>query len=209
MVGQTALRACLRDPDVDRVTALGRTGAPQRDAKLHNLIHANLLDLTPIESELSGFDACLYCLGVSSVGLSEEEYTKVTYTIALSVAQTLVELNPGMTFVFVSGAGTDSSERGRSMWARVKGRTENALMRLPFKAVYVFRPGLILPMHGIKSRTRAYNIAYSAVRPLYPVLRRLMSRWVTTTEQFGRAMLTVAKRGFGKQIIEASDIGSV
>jgi uncharacterized protein YbjT (DUF2867 family) len=209
MVGQAALRECLIDPEVDRVTTLGRSGPAQRNEKLRELIHGNLLDLRPIESQLSGFDACIYCLGVSAVGLSEEEYTRVTYAMAMSVAQTLVKLNPRMTFVFVSGGGADSSERGRVMWARVKGRTENALMRLPFKAVYVFRPGIILPLHGIKSRTRSYNIIYSVLRPLNPVLRAIAPRWVTTTEQLGRALIKVAKHGFDKRIIEAGDIARV
>jgi uncharacterized protein YbjT (DUF2867 family) len=207
MVGQGVLRESLIDADVQRVTTLGRSGTGQRNDKLRELIHANLLDLTTIESQLSGYDACLYCLGISSVGLSEEEYTKVTYAMAMSVAQTLVKLNPQMTFVFVSGASADSSEHGRVMWARVKGRTENALMRLPFKGVYVFRPGLILPMHGIKSRTGWYNIIYALLRPLVPVFRAVMP--VTTTEQIGRAMLKVSKLGFDKQIIEAGDIGRV
>lgn len=207
MVGQGVLRESLLDSDVQRVTTLGRSGTGQHNDKLRELIHANLLDLTTIESQLSGFDACLYCLGISSVGLSEGEYTRVTYAIAVSVAQTLVKLNPQMTFVFVSGARADSSEHGRVMWARVKGRTENALMRLPFKGVYVFRPGLILPMHGIKSRTGWYNIIYALLRPLVPVFRAAMP--VTTTEQIGRAMLKVSKQGFDKQIIEAGDIGRV
>jgi uncharacterized protein YbjT (DUF2867 family) len=207
MVGQGALRECLLDPDVERVTTLGRSGTGQRNDKLRELIHADLLDLAPIASELSGFDACLYCLGISSVGLSEEEYTRVTYAMAMSVAQMIVKLNSRMTFVFVSGGGADSSERGRTMWARVKGRTENALMRLPFKAVYVFRPGIILPLHGIRSRTKWYNILYAVLRPLVPLFRAVMP--VTTTEQLGRAMLKVAKHGFDKQIIEAADIGRV
>lgn len=209
MVGQGALRECLRDPDVESVTVLGRASTGQHHSKLRELIHADLLDLSPIASELHDFDACLYCLGVSSVGVSEAEYTRVTYDIAMSLAQALMTRNPRMTFVFVSGRGSDSSEKGRVMWARVKGRTENALLAMPFKAVYVFRPGVILPLHGIRSKTRMYAVIYALLRPLYPLLRAAMPRLVTTTELLGRAMLSVAKRGFSKRIIEAEDIAAI
>ena len=166
-------------------------------------------DLSAVEPELSGFDACLFCLGVSSAGMSEERYTRLTYDLTLAVAQTLVRLNPGMTFGYVSGMGTDSSEEGKMMWARVKGRTENALLRLPWKAAYMFRPAIILPLHGIRSSTRATRILYTLMRPLYPVFRALFPNYVTTTEQLGQAMLTVVRNGFPKPILEPPEIRRV
>src|SRR6266511_2511608 len=153
MVGQGVLRECLRAAGVELVQTVGRTATGQRRSKLREVVHGNLLDYRAIESELRNFDACFFCLGVSSVGLKEAEYTRLTYDLTLAAAETLARLNPQMTFVYVSGAGTDSSERGRSTWARVKGRTENALLRVPFKAVYLFRPGFIQPLHGIRSKT--------------------------------------------------------
>jgi uncharacterized protein YbjT (DUF2867 family) len=159
-----------------------------------------------VETHLAGFDACFFCLGVTSAGLSEERYTRLTYDLTLAVARTLARLNPGMTFVYVSGAGTDSSERGRIMWARVKGRTENALLALPFKAAYMFRPGYIQPLEGIQSRTRWYRVLYAVVAPLYPVLKRLFPGGVTTTAQMGRAMLAVARKGFARPVLETRDI---
>jgi uncharacterized protein YbjT (DUF2867 family) len=209
MVGQGALRECLLDPDVTRVLTVGRSATGQQHPKLRELIVPDLYDLSAIRAELTGFNTCLFCLGVSSAGMSEERYTRVTYDLALVAAETLVQLNPGMTFVFVSGAGTDSSERGRTMWARVKGRAENALLRLPFKAAYMFRPAFILPRHGIRSRTRAYRLFYSAMTPLLPVLKALAPNYVSTTESLGRAMIAVAKRGYTKPVLEARDINAV
>jgi len=206
MVGQGVLRECLLDPDVGRVVTVGRTPAGQQHAKLQEIIHADLLDLSPIESRLTGLDACFYCLGVTSSGMTEEAYTRVTYDMTVSVAATLSRLNPQMTFVFVSGAGTDSTEKGRVMWARVKGRAENALLRFPFKAVYMFRPGIIQPLHGIRSKTRSYRIFYVIARPVLPLLKRLFPRAITTTEQIGRAMLAVAKNGARSIILEQADI---
>ena len=141
--------------------------------------------------------------------MSEAEYTRVTYDIAMSVGNTLVTLNPNMTFVFVSGLGADATERGRVMWARVKGRAENALRRLPFKAVYVIRPAFILPLHGIKSRTAAYRFFYSVTRPFYPLFKMLMPRYVTTTERLGQAMLALARSGYSKPILETADVTAV
>ena len=154
-------------------------------------------------------DACFFCLGVTSAGMSEESYRHITLDLTLSVAQTLVRLNPGMTFVFVSGAGADSTEHGRVMWARVKGEAENALFRLPFKGAYAIRPAVILPEHGIQSRTRLYQAFYAIGRPLYPVLRKLFPRYVTTTEKLGRAMLKIARNGAPKQVIESWDFAGI
>src|SRR5580692_145558 len=148
MVGQGVLRECRLDPDVESVLAIVRNASlPQHD-KLHEIVHQDVYDLAAIEDRLSGYDACFFCLGVSSVGMKEEAYRRVTYDLTISVAKTLAKLNPTMTFVYVSGAGTDSSESGRMMWARVKGKTENALLQMPFKATYIFRPGYIQPLHG-------------------------------------------------------------
>jgi hypothetical protein len=162
-----------------------------------------------IEAQLRGFGACFFCLGISSAGMREADYERVTYGITMAAAEALARLNPGMTFVYVSGAGTDSSERGRMMWARVKGKTENALLRLPFKAAYMFRPGAIQPLHGVRSKTAAYRVLYSLTAPLLPVLRRIMPGLILTTDQIGRAMLIVARRGAPKPILESRDISAL
>jgi uncharacterized protein YbjT (DUF2867 family) len=208
MVGQGVLRECLIDPDVREVLAIGRTPTGRTHPKLRELVRRDLFDLADAEGDLSGFDACFFCLGVSSAGMREEDYRRVTYELTLAVARTLARLNPGMTFLYVSGTGTDSTERGRSMWARVKGQTENALLRLPFKAV-MFRPGVIVPMHGIVSKTRLYRVFYALARPILPVLRAGFPQLVTTTEQVGRAMLRVARHGAPKPILETRDINAL
>jgi uncharacterized protein YbjT (DUF2867 family) len=209
MVGQGVLRECLLDPDVERVLSIVRAPSGQRHPKLRELVHANFLDFSPIESELSGFDAAFFCLGATSVGKTEEQYARVAYDITLAVAEPLARLNPGMTFVFISGAGTDTTERGRVMWARVKGKAENALLRLPFKAVYMFRPAVIQPMHGIQSRTALYRIPYLILRPLIPWLRKRFPQYVTTTEQLGRAMIAAAKHGAPQRVLESADINKL
>jgi uncharacterized protein YbjT (DUF2867 family) len=205
MVGQGVLRECLLAPDVGRVVALGRSPTGQHHEKLVDLVRADLMNVAGYEPELDRFDACFFCLGVSSAGMTEERYSRVTYDLTLAVATALAKRNASMTFIYVSGQGTDSTERGRSMWARVKGRTENALLKLPFKA-YMFRPGLIVPMHGIRSRTGWYNTIYAVIAPLVPLLRKMFPNSITTTEQMGRAMLAVARNGYPKRILEARDI---
>lgn len=209
MVGQGVLRECVRDPDVQTVLSIGRSATGTTHPKLRDIVHEDLLDLSSIESDLSELDACFFCLGVASAGMTEENYRRVTFDITLTAAQTLVRLNPGMTFIYVSGAGADSSERGRVMWARVRGQTENALLRLPFKAAAIIRPAGIVPLHGITSRTPLYRIAYSLTRPLWPVLYKAFPQFVTTTEQLGRAMLRIAKAGAPKPILEARDINGL
>ena len=209
MVGQGVLRECLLDEGVTRVVTLGRSPTGQSHPKLREIVHGELLNLRPIEGQLTGLGACFYCLGASATGLSEADYTQINYVLTLSVAETLARIDQDMTFIYVSGAGTDSSERGRSMWARVKGSTENALLRLPFKAAVMFRPAVIVPMHGIKSRTALYRVLYSVLRPLLPVVNAVAPKYVTTTEQLGRAMLEVAKRGAPKAVLESSDINSI
>jgi uncharacterized protein YbjT (DUF2867 family) len=208
MVGQGVLRECLLDTDVQRVLCIGRSATGQAHAKLREIVVDDFLDLSAIEAELLGLDACFFCLGVSSAGMSEERYRQVTYGITMAVAQTLVKLNPAMTFIYVSGAGTDSTGSGRSMWARVKGQTENALLRLPFKAAYMFRPAGIQPLHGITSKTKAYRALYALTKPLLPLLVHL-PKYMTTTEQLGRAMLGVARQGYSKRVLESADINSI
>lgn len=209
MVGQGVLRECLLDPEVESVLSIGRTATGQRHAKLRELVHRDFLDFSPIENELSGFEACFFCLGVSSAGMKEDDYRRITYDFTMAAARTLARLNPDMTFVYVSGMGTDSSERGRTMWARVKGQTENALLRMPFQAAYMFRPGVIVPLHGIKSRTALYRIPYMLMAPLLPLLEAAFPKYVTTTERLGRAMIHVAKQGAGKAVLESSDINAI
>ncbi|MBW8771404.1 MAG: NAD-dependent epimerase/dehydratase family protein [Gemmatimonadetes bacterium] len=209
MVGQGVLRECLLDDGVAHVMTLGRSATGRAHPRLREIVHANLLDLTSIEGELTGLDACFYCLGATAAGKSEQEYARINYDMTLAVAETLARLDPDMTFVYVSGMGTDSTERGRTMWARVKGRTENALLRLPFKAAYMLRPGIILPMHGIKSKTTLYRVGYTLMTPLYPALRALFPRAITTTEHLGQVMLRLARSGYSKPLLEAADIASL
>jgi uncharacterized protein YbjT (DUF2867 family) len=209
MVGKGVLRECLLDPGVERVTAIGRSASGVSDPKLRDLVHGDMWNYSDIEKELTGLDACFFCLGVTSAGMKEADYERVTYGIAVAAAETLARLNPGMTFVFVSGAGSDSSEKGRVMWARIKGKTENAILRLPFKGAYVFRPGVIQPLHGIRSRTTAYNVAYVVLGPLIPLLRWAMPGQILTTEQIGRAMLKVARSGAPKRVLESKDINAL
>src|SRR5258708_39241248 len=206
MVGEGVLRECLLDADVRLVQTVGRTATGVQNPKLREVVHSDLMHYGSIEAELSGFDTCFFSLGVSVSGMAEADYERVTYGITLAAAETLSRLNPQMTFIFVSGAGTDSSERGRTVWARVKGKTENALLRLPFKGAYMFRPAFIQPLHGITSRTRSYRVLYAIFRPLVPLLKTLFPRHVTTTEQVGRAMLKVAKQGAAKPVLESEDI---
>ncbi len=206
MVGQGVLRECLLASDVERVLIVGRTASGVTHAKLRELRVPDLMDYSAVEADLSGFDACFFCLGVSSAGMSEAQYARITHDLTLAAAEVLARLNPQMTFVYVSGVGTDSSERGSIMWARVKGRTENALRRLPFKASYMFRPGVIQPMHGARSKTRVYAVTYLLAGWLLPLLRAMSPRRVLTTESVGRAMLAVARRGASQVVLEPGDI---
>jgi uncharacterized protein YbjT (DUF2867 family) len=206
MVGQGVLRECLLDPGVKLVQTIGRSATGLQHPKLREVVHNDLSHYAAIEPSLSGFDACFFCLGVTSSGMTEEDYERLTYGITMAAAEILSRLNPNMTFIYVSGSGTDSSERGRIMWARVKGKTENALLRLPFKAAYMFRPGIIQPLHGAKSKTPLYNVFYTIGKPLLPLLRLAFPDQILTTEQVGRAMLAVARHGFPKQILETKDI---
>lgn len=207
MVGQGVLRECLLDPAVTEVLAIGRSGTGHVHPKLREVRHQNLDNLAPLEPLLAGCDACFFCLGASSGGMTEQAYTRLTYALTLAVARTLARVHPGMAFTYVSGAGTDSTGHGRSMWARVKGRTENELLALPLRAT-MFRPAIIVPLHGERSKTRAYRLFYTLAAPLLPLLRRALPRYVTTTEHLGRAMLAVARRGSPKPVLENADINA-
>ena len=209
MVGQGVLRECLLDADVESVLAVGRSPTGQRHAKLREIVHDNFLDYSGVESQLAGFDACFFCLGVSSVGMGEERYRHLTYDITMAAARTLAKLNPDMVFTYVTGRGTDSTEQGRLMWARVKGKTENDLLKLPFKAAYMFRPAGIQPLHGVRSKTTWVQAIYVATAPLLSLLNRTSPNYMTTTEQVGRAMIKVARDGFPRPVRESEDINRV
>lgn len=206
MIGQGVLREGLRDPQVTEIVSVVRRPTGQIHPKLRELVHGDFFDYRAIEADLAGLDACFFCLGVTAAGLGEAEYSRLTHDLTLTAAETLARLNPAMTFVYVSGAGTDSSERGRTMWARVKGRTENDLRRLPFKAVFLFRPGLIQPLHGIRSRTGWYQAIYTVLRPAFPLLKALFPDSLTTTEQLGKAMIRVGRAGAPSVVLETRDI---
>jgi uncharacterized protein YbjT (DUF2867 family) len=209
MVGQGALRECLLDPDVEGVLAVGRSATGQRNAKLCEITHADLFDLSAIAADLTGYDACLFCLGVSSVGMSEGDYRRVTFDLTLGVATMLVRLNPAMSFVYVTGQGTDSTEQGKVKWARIKGKTENELLKLPFKAAYMFRPGGIQPLHGVRSKTAWIQAIYTATGPVWTLLNRIAPNYVTTTEKLGRAMIRAVRDGYPKPILETVDVNQV
>jgi uncharacterized protein YbjT (DUF2867 family) len=209
MVGQGVLRESLLDPQVTGVLSVSRSPLGQSDPKLRELVVPDVGQLAGVEPQLGGYDACFWCLGASSAGRSEADYRHVTYDLTVAAAATLARLNPSMTFVYVSGAGTDSSEHGRSMWARVKGQTENAVSRLPFKATYLFRPGIIRPMHGIRSKTRSYRVGYALLRPFLFLVRLVAPDSMTCTERVGRAMLKVAREGAGRRIVSTHDINAL
>ncbi len=209
MIGQGVLRECLLNPGVEGILAVVRNATGLHHEKLKEVKHENFLDFSGIRKDLAGYDACFFCLGVSSAGKSEQDYQHITYDITLAAAQTLADLDQSMIFIYVSGAGTDSTGRGRSMWARVKGRTENALFQLPFREAYMFRPAFIQPLHGIVSRTPLYRILYTLLAPIFPALRLLFPGRVTTTDQIGRAMIKVARHGFPKSVLENEGINAV
>jgi uncharacterized protein YbjT (DUF2867 family) len=209
MVGQGVLRECLLDAGVETALVIGRSSSGQRHAKLREIVHADFLDYSAIESELRGYDACFFCLGVSSLGMNEERYRHLTYDITIAAAKTLARLNPQMVFVYVTGRGTDSTEQGSLMWARVKGKTENDLLKLPFKAAYMFRPAGIQPLHGVRSKTGWVQAIYVGTAPLLSLLTRIAPKYMTTSEQVGRAMIAVARSGFPRPVLESEDINSL
>jgi len=206
MVGQGVLRECLLDPGVTEVVAIGRSPMGRSDPKLREIVHADMTDYAALSDEFAGFDACFFCLGITSAGMSEADYSRITYDMPVAAAQALVKASPQAVFILVSGASADSSEQGRVMWARVKGRAENAVLKLPFRGAYVFRPGGIRPMHGITSRTGWYRALYSLTTPLWPILQRRFPNYVTSTEQIGKAMLRVAREGAPERTLHSGDI---
>jgi uncharacterized protein YbjT (DUF2867 family) len=207
MVGQGVLRECLLDPDVSEVLAIGRSALETSHPKLREVLRPDLSELGSLERELAAFDACFFCLGVSAAGLSEQAYSRLTYDLTLSVARRLARVHLGMAFTYVSGAGTDGTGHGRVMWARVKGRTENGILALPLAAT-MLRPAIIVPMHGERSKTKAYRLFYTLAGPLLPLLGRLWPGSVTTTEHVGRAMLAAARGQAPKPILESADLNS-
>lgn len=207
MIGQGVLRESLLDPGVDRVLAIGRSGTGQTHEKLRELVLPDLTRYEAVAADLAGYDACFFCLGVSSTGMSETDYRRITHDIAVAAARALVAASPGMTFVFVSGAGTDATSK--TMWARVKGETENEILGMPFAHKYVFRPAFVRPLHGIKSRTTSYRVLYAIMRPVVPLIGALAPRQVSTTEKVGRAMLNVVRGGAEKNILETADINAI
>ncbi|MFO0645961.1 MAG: NAD(P)H-binding protein [Polyangiales bacterium] len=206
MIGQGALRACLADAAVTRVLSISRSPSGVTDAKLREVLHRDFNDYAGIAGELAGYDACLFCLGVSSAGMDEAAYTKITYDVTLAAARAVLDQSPGVTFLYVSGAGTDSSEKGRAMWARVKGKTENALLAMPFKAAYMLRPGYIQPVDGIVSKTTLYRVAYATLGALFPLWKLLAPKLVLTTTELARAMIAIARDGAPKRVLESADL---
>ena len=200
MIGQGVLRECLLAPDVESVLSIGRARTGQQHEKLREVVQPDLLELAPITEQ----DACFFCLGVSSTGMSEADYRRITYDVTMAAAHALAPANPDLTFVYVSGAGTG----GRAMWAQVKGETEDALLAL-FPNAYMFRPGFIRPMHGATSRTRLYRVLYRVLTPVVPLVMRLFPKQMTTTERMGRAMLNAARRGAPKRILDPVDINAL
>lgn len=202
MVGEGVLHECLLHDDVEQVLVINRRPCGVSHPKLKEIIHTNFFDLSAIKTQLKPYNACFFCLGVSSVGMKEKEYHHLTYDLTMHVATTLAELNPDMTFCYVSGSGTDSSEHGRQMWARVKGQTENDLLRLPFKKAYMFRPGYMQPTKGLKNTLKAYKL----FAWLYPLWRTLFPNFVSTLKDVGLAMVNTVTKGYDKQVLEVKDI---
>jgi uncharacterized protein YbjT (DUF2867 family) len=207
MVGQAVLRECLLAPDVSRITSVGRSRlADVTDPRLEQIVHADMAHPEPIADAMRGHDACFFCLGVSSVGMDEATYRHLTYDLTMAIAGMLARDTAAMSFAYVSGTGTDSSEQGSRMWARVKGKTENDLLTLPFSRVFLFRPGVIQPLHAVRSKTRLYQVAYLLSRPLLSTIKRLFPSGIVTSEEFGRAMLNAARHEAKSAVLEVADI---
>ncbi|MDX2248479.1 MAG: epimerase [Bacteroidia bacterium] len=205
MVGEGVLHECLLQPDIEAVLVIGRRPCNIHHPKISEIIHKDFYDFSSIEDKLKGYNACFFCLGVSSVGMKEDEYHRLTYDLTMAFAKTLLKQNPDMTFCYVSGANTDSSEKGRSNWARVKGKTENHLLKLGFHKAYMFRPGYIQPTPGLKN---AYKI-YRVLAPLYPVWKLFFRKYVSTLEELGLSMINAVRLGYEKQVLEVPDIVSL
>jgi hypothetical protein len=209
MVGGGVLNECLQDPRVESVVTIGRSATGRTHPKLREIVQSDLFRYPGLEPNFREAHACFFCLGVSAAGLREPDYTRLTYDLTLAAATAMATVNPGLTFCYVSGAGTDSSERGRIMWARVKGRTENALLALPFKAAFMFRPGFIQPIDGVRSKTGWYRALYAVTGPIFPLLRKLFPGMTTTTRNLGRAMIEVALSGHRSRIVNSPDINEL
>ena len=208
MVGKGVLLECIDSPDVESILVINRSPVDVKHPKVKEIIHKDFFDWSIIRDQLSGYNTCFFCMGVSSAGMKEADYKRMTYDLTLGFAKVVLFLNPDMTFCYVSGAGTDSSEEGRMMWARVKGKTENDLLAFGFRAAYMFRPGYIHPMRGIKSKTPLYNAFYTVLKPMYPLLKR-MPKYVTDNAIIGKAMIKVALSGYSKKVLESIDINSI
>ncbi|RMD91848.1 MAG: NAD-dependent epimerase/dehydratase family protein [Calditrichaeota bacterium] len=207
MIGKGVLLECLDDPRVEEVLLINRRPVGIAHPKIKEIIHRDFRDFSSIKDQLVGYDACFYCMGVSSAGMSEAQYTEITYTMTQALATILHQLNPEMTFIYVSGAGTDSSEKGRIMWARVKGKTENMILNLGFQDAYVFRPGIILPERGVTSRTKLYRVFYFVTRPFFPLMKKMNA--VTTTRKIGRAMINLCYHSQTQKRVESVDINRI
>lgn len=208
MVGKGALYECLDHPDVEAVLIVNRNPLGMKHDKLKEIVHSDFYDLSAIKGELTGYDACFFCLGTTSAGKSEEVYRKITYDLTMHFAKSFLAMNPDSQFIYVSGVGTDSTEKGRTMWARVKGKTENDILNLGFKRAYMFRPGAILPKRGIKSRTALYNFFYILFWPFFPIFK-MFPKSVTDTSRLGIAMIKAVTNGYEKNLIEPPDIYAI
>jgi hypothetical protein len=202
MVGEGVLQECLNHPEIEQILVINRRPCGIRNPKLTEILHSNFYDLSAIEDKLGGCNACFFCLGVTSVNKKAEEYHKLTYDLTIGFAKTLLKHNNEMTFCYISGAGTDSSEKGRINWARVKGKTENDLMKMPFKKVYAFRPGFLKPAKGAKN---THNFYYGLII-LYPLLKLFLPKFVSTLKELGLAMINVTLKGYNKNVLEVEDI---
>lgn len=206
MVGKGVLLECLDHNSIEKVLVIGRTPIGMEHPKLKELIHNDFTDFSGIENQISGYDACFFCLGISSSGMKENEYKLITYDFTLSLAKALVKMNPEMIFNYVSGVGTNSSEKGRSMWARIKGKTENDLLNLGFKQAYMFRPGAIIPLREIKSKTKSYQFIYDYFMWLVKLIKAIAPNSVVNTTQIGKAMINSVLKGYNKKVLEPKDI---
>ncbi len=202
MVGEGVMHECLNHPDVESVLLINRRRGNVQHPKLKEIIHNDFYDLSSIRNQLSGYNSCFFCLGTTSVGKKEEEYTKITFDLTKTFVDTFYELNPGMTFCYVSGSGTDSSEKGKLMWARVKGKTENYILNLGFKDAYMFRPALITPTKGLNNTLTMYKI----FAPLIPLVRLFFPGYVCSLREIGQAMINSVIKGYDKKILEVDDI---
>ena len=209
MVGAGALLECLADPRVESILVVVRTATGRTHPKIREVLLPDFFDYTTLQTAFASCDACFFCLGVSAIGMSEVAYSHLTYDLTVAAATTMVAANPKMTFCYISGVGTDSTEHGRTMWARVKGKTENDLLKLPFKAAYMFRPAGIQPLHGVRSKVGWINAIYVVTTPLLSYLTRVAPKYMTTSERLGRAMIKVVREGFPKPVLESEDINRI